>query len=170
MDLHADDLQSLYQYAMVLCQQASNAQDLLQSGIEILLSEKRKGKQINDSKSFVRRVIRNLFIDQCRKNQYWKTESYEEKSSYDISPINIEQQHIDQQELENVWSTLSPQDRDILYHWAILGYSTEEACEVLGVPKGTFLSRMHRLRKHYVSINEKEMKKIVEGINYESEA
>ena len=42
---------------------------------------------------------------------------------------------------------LAPLDRDILYHWAVLGYSTDETCAQLDLPRGTLLSRIHRLRK-----------------------
>ena len=154
IQLQGDDLQSLYQYAMVLCQNPSNAQDFLQSGVEVLLRETNKGKYIKQPRAYLRRVIRNLFIDQCRANQYWQTDEYQEQASYDISPVDIEQLHIDQQLLQNIWGTLSAMDRDILYHWAILGYSTDEACEILEIPRGTFLSRMHRLKKHCAPLDD----------------
>ncbi|WP_420590225.1 RNA polymerase sigma factor [Bacterioplanoides sp.] len=141
------ELQQLFQYAMVLCQQADNAQDLLQSAVEHYLIELRRGKSINNKMAYLRSTIRNRFIDSFRHQQRWPNESFEEQQDYDISPVDLEQLHIDQQILQQVWQTLAPQDRDILYHWAVLGHSTDEACDILNMPRGSFLSRIHRLRK-----------------------
>lgn len=141
------ELNSLYQYAMTLCQQRDDAYDLLQSSLEkYLLELKRGGRTIHNNQAFVRRLIRNRFIDQFRYHQRWASEPFEEASSYDISPVSLEQHCIDSDSLEKIWQQISPQDRDILYHWVVLGYSTDEACEQLNMSRGSFLSRVHRLR------------------------
>ena len=141
-------LNSLYQYAMTLCRQRDDAYDLLQSAVEKYLIEvKCRQQHIEQPEAFVRRLIRNRFIDNYRYQQRWDQQAFEESASYDISPLNLEQWCIDTDSLQRLWDELSPQDRDILYHWAILGYSTDEACEQLGMARGTFLSRIHRLRK-----------------------
>ncbi len=141
-------LNRLYQYAMVLCQQQHDAHDLLQIAMEKYLIEiKRKRQSVNNPEAFVRRLIRNRFIDQYRYHQRWDAESFEEAASYDITPVTLEKTIIDSDELEKLWGFLSPCERDIFYHWAVLGYTTDEACEVLEIPRGTFLSRIHRVRK-----------------------
>ena len=145
--LDRDDLNALYQYAIVLCQDESQAQDLLQSGVESYLVECQKNTRISEVRHFIRRVIRNRFIDTYRQQQRWSLARYEEEAAYDISPMDLEQATVDQQALERAWSSLAAEDRDILYHWAVLGYSTDEACQLLDIPRGTFLSRIHRLRK-----------------------
>jgi len=147
--LNAGDLQRLYQYAYSLCQHQANAQDLLQTGIETFLSDNKKGAYIEHPTAYVRKVIRNRFIDHYRKDKRWLTDSYEEQSSYDISPMVLEDIYVTEQTLESIWQELSVDDRDILYHWAVLGYSTDEACQILNLPRGTFLSRIHRIRKKY---------------------
>ncbi len=147
--LSPDQLQGLFRYAMVLCQHEANAHDLLQASLEVWLLEVRNGKTVLNPEAYLRTLIRHRFIDAYRKQQRWQEHSFEEQATYDISPLDLEQLHIDQQQLDSLWKTLSPQDRDILYHWAVLGYSTDEACELLGVPRGTFLSRIHRLRKQH---------------------
>lgn len=141
-------LDSLFQYAMSLSNHRDNAYDLLQSAMEKYLSRlQQPGTSIDNPKAFLQTLIRNQFIDQYRYRQRWPSESFEEFSSYDISPLSLEQFTVDADSLHRIWQQLSPQDRDILYHWAILGYSTDEACELLGMARGTFLSRIHRLRK-----------------------
>lgn len=145
--LTPEDLQSLFQYAHTLCQHRDDAYDLVQSSVERYLKECQSGAKVRKPLAYIRTLIRNRFIDQFRHHQRWPSQPYEETSDYDISPLDIESLHINQQALAQVWKTLSPQDRDILYHWAILGYSTDEACAHLGMARGSFLSRIHRLRK-----------------------
>jgi RNA polymerase sigma factor (sigma-70 family) len=148
MLLSEDDLNSLYRYAMTLCHQRDNAYDLLQSALEkYLIEQKCQRGAVENPMAFVRTLIRNRFIDQYRYDRRWDTQVYEDFSTYDISPVRLEQVSIDAQTLDNVWSELCPLDRDILYHWAVLGYSTDETCEQLEMPRGTLLSRIHRLRK-----------------------
>ena len=142
------DLNALYQYAMTLCHQRDEAYDLLQSAVEKYLIEvKCRDEAIANRMAFVRTLIRNRFIDQYRYQQRWDTELYDESAPYDITPVGLEQICIDAQTLQTVWETLSALDRDILYQWAVLGYSTDEVCARVGMPRGTFLSRIHRLRK-----------------------
>ncbi|WP_096084773.1 RNA polymerase sigma factor [Agaribacterium haliotis] len=144
------ELNSLYQYAMTLAQDRDDAYDLLQQALEKLLDGRADKNMTQAAKMhWLRRVIRNQFIDAYRKHQRFPAQSYEEHSNYDISPLDLEQLHIQQDELHKLWPELHAIDRDILYHWAVLGYSTDEACALLNIKRGSFLSRMHRLRKFW---------------------
>lgn len=146
--LDETQLQTLYQYAMALSQHRDDAYDLLQSAVESYLIKVKRGTQVIECPvAYVRTLIRNRYIDHYRYRQRWQSESFEELALYDISPVDLEQVVIDSDELQGIWTQLSVEDRDILYHWAVLGYSTDEACALLDMPRGTFLSRIHRLRK-----------------------
>ncbi|MFT7559968.1 MAG: RNA polymerase sigma factor (sigma-70 family) [Flavobacteriales bacterium] len=166
-------LQSLYQYAMSLCQSRDDAYDLSQHAVEKYLSRSRTNdltdhdparqdlapqdrapqnlaaQDLNPQEkgAYLRRAVRNKFIDNYRSDQRWDSESYEENSAYDISLQPLEQNIIAMDELDKIWRLLEPVDRDILYHWAILGMSASEAATELGLARGTILSRIHRLRK-----------------------
>lgn len=141
-------LNKLYQYAYVLSQCPSDAYDLLQSALEAYLVTVQRGREeIKNPDAYLRTLIRNRYIDHYRHGKRWQQESYEETKVYDISPLDLESVSITEQELENVWGLLKPQERELLYYWAVLGYSTDEACELLEVPRGTFLTRLYRLRK-----------------------
>ncbi len=141
-------LNRLYQYAHTLSQCPSDAYDLLQSALEFYLVTIKRGREvIKAPEAYLRTLIRNRYIDHYRQRHRWQQESYEELKVYDISPIDLEAISITEQELEQVWERLKPQERELLYYWAILGYSTDEASELLEIPRGTFLARLHRLRK-----------------------
>ncbi len=156
-------LNELYRYAMVLCQHRDDAADLLQAAVEVYLKEIKAGQSVLNPDAYLRTLIRHRFIDTYRKQQRWQEDSYEEQATYDISPIDLEQLCINQQQLNSVWKTLAPEDRDILYHWAVLGYSTDEACALLGIPRGTFLSRIHRLRKQCRNLFDAEQSSLPSG-------
>lgn len=145
--LDKGQIQKLFQYAMSLSQDRDEAYDLVQAAIETYLIKIRRGETIRQTEAYLRTLIRNRFIDHYRKRRQQPEQQYEELSDYDISPINLEELRMQQQELELIWAELDPLDRDIFYHWAILGYSTDEACHLLNVPRGSFLSRIHRIRK-----------------------
>lgn len=144
----AEQLNRFYQYAMMLCQQRDDAYDLLQASLEKYLSvAAKKQSAIKKPEAFMHTLIHNRYIDYYRYQQRWASESFEEEASYDISPLDLEQLTIDSQMLQDIWKNLSASERNILYSWAVLGDSTDEACRRLGMARGTFLSRIHRLRK-----------------------
>lgn len=145
--LNEQDIQSLYRYAFALCQHQQNAEDLLQAALETFFAQLKQGRAIQHPTAFVRTTIRNRFIDHYRSQQKRPEESFEEQADYDISPLDTESLMINEKTLGQVWETLNPNERDMLYHWAVLGMSTDEVCQQLDIPRGTFLSRIHRLRK-----------------------
>lgn len=147
--LNEEQLQGLFQYAMVFARNRDDAYDLLQTALERYLREGMKGKSISNAEAYIRTIIRTRFIDQYRKIKQRKEEPYEELASYDISPVDLETAFIHSQELVLFWEALTPMDREIFYYWAILGHSTDDACKLLKMPRGTFLSRIHRLRTRY---------------------
>jgi RNA polymerase sigma-70 factor (ECF subfamily) len=149
MKLNEAELNGLYRYALALSRDKDDAYDLLQASLENYLIElKRATRPIDNPPVYLRTLIRNRHIDQLRHQQRWKNEAFEECATYDISPDSLEQSCIDADSLRVIWRELSPLDRDILYHWAVLGYSMEEVSAQLDVPRGTLLSRLHRLRKN----------------------
>jgi RNA polymerase sigma factor (sigma-70 family) len=148
MMLDEDDLNGLYRYALALSHHRDDAYDLLQDSVENYLKTlKARGQSIDNPMAFVRTLMRNRYIDQYRHRQRWQNEPFEEGAAYDISATSLEQVCIDADSLRRIWRQLALQDRDILYHWAVLGYSTDEVSAILEIPRGTLLSRIHRLRK-----------------------
>lgn len=150
-ELGAEELNQLFQYAMVLCRNRDMAGDLVQSSVETYLTQVSVGRKVLQPTAYIRQVLRNLFYDEYRRSRRWHHQEFIEQSSHDISPIDIESMEITHSSLTKIWDELGPQDREILYYWAILGHSTDEACVLLDMPRGTFLSRLHRLKKRYAS-------------------
>ena len=139
-------LNRLYRYCHSLCEQESDAFDLLQNAVERCL---RSPPDDSDAiYHYTMRTIRNVFIDEYRRNQKIAFEPFDEATQaidYDIA--SLEQLALDRVELDFVWPTLSIVEREILFLWAVEGYSTDEVADHLDKPRNTILSIIHRMRK-----------------------
>ena len=141
-----DSLNRLYRYCRVLCDQESDAYDLLQAAMERCV--KSPPRTASSEVAYAMRVIRNLFIDQLRSNARASFEPFDEDNvALDFDLASLETTMLDRGELEAVWSEMTVVEREILYLWAVEGYSTDEVAGHLDKPRNSVLSIIHRMRK-----------------------
>lgn len=140
-------LQRLFRYAYSLTANEAAAYDLLQDGLESSLRAPPRADCALES--YVRRIVRNRFIDQLRRSERFPSEPYDETDGrlVDLNHCSLEDLAIAELDLDAVWRLLHPFEREILYLWAVDDMSTREIAEALDVPRGTVLARMHRLRR-----------------------
>lgn len=139
-------LNRLYRYCHSLCEQESDAFDLLQTAVERCLRSPPENPDAGCR--YAMRIIRNVFIDEYRRKQTIAFELFDEAShaiDYDIA--SLEDVVLERKELERVWPTLSIVEREILFMWAVEGYSTDEVASQLEKPRNSVLSIIHRMRK-----------------------
>ena len=142
---HAD-LNRLYRYCRALCDQESDAYDLLQSAMERCV--KRPPKESASQIGYAMRVIRNLFIDQLRSSARASFEPFDDgNAGHGFDLASLETTMLGRSELEAVWSEMTAIEREILYLWAVEGYSTDEVARHLDKPRNSVLSIIHRMRK-----------------------
>lgn len=141
-----DTLNRLYRYCRVLCDQESDAYDLLQAAMERCI--KSPPRRASAEIAYAMRVIRNMFIDQLRSNARLSFEPFDEDSvALDFDVASLEGLVLDRNELEVVWSEMTVVEREILYLWAVEGYSTDEVAGHIDRPRNSVLSIIHRMRK-----------------------
>ena len=146
------ELDQLFNYCMVLCVDRDNALDLLQQGLEKYLQQ--APGDVLLPMAYLRRMLRNLFIDQQRHNNIIAFESLDENAHFSANSENdIANLLIDEMELDRILSVLTAAEREVLYLWAVEGMTATEIALSLGQPRGTVLSRLHRLRKRLVYDN-----------------
>ncbi len=154
-----DALNRFYQYAISLCGEEADAYDLLQSALEKFLKvESSKRLELAQPAGYMRRIIRNLYIDQFRHRRKLDWDEFDENVHSQISDISsktLEQLMVDRDQLESVWETLNDKERELLYLWGLLGYSIDEVAHELECPRGTLLARIHRLRKKLIGPSSK---------------
>ena len=139
-----DTLQKFYQYCYVLTCDEQNAFDLLQTSLEKYL---RLTTTPTSPNAYMKSIIRNQFVDEYRRKSLLQIDSIEDIDLLvDFDMRTLESLAISSEMVENVFSALEPEDREILYFWAIEGFSTSQIAEYLEVPKGTILSRIYRMR------------------------
>lgn len=144
MELKADDLQLLYRYCYSLTQDQDDAFDLLQNGIEKWL----KTNQSRDvGIGYLRRIIRNHFIDECRRLKRVAFEPFADTTPTMLAADSIEQTMISQQEVTVLMERLNTGERETLFLWAVMEYTAEEIAKETNSPRGTILSRLYRIKR-----------------------
>lgn len=141
-------LNQLYCYCYSLTVHKEDAYDLLQTSLEKYLKHQNQKPDSPQTTAYLRRIIRNQFIDNARRAKCVPFESLadeNEASTIDIQPLDnllINEERVDQ-----IWKLLNTSEREIVFLWAIEGYTAKEISEEINVPRGTILSKIHRLRQ-----------------------
>jgi len=139
-------LQRLYRYGCTLCKDRDDAYDLLQYALEKILQNPGNRKHASDL-AYVRAIMRNRFIDEYRRSSRFPEQSYDDESTVAMDESSLEDIVIAQADLEIVWELLDPFEREILYYWAVEEMTAQEISSQIDEPRGTVLSRIHRVRK-----------------------
>ena len=144
--LDRDLLNRLYRYSYVLTGDESAAYDLLQDAVERFL--RCPPAAVDSQEAYLRRILRNRFIDLRRRAQRLAEEPLEAATEGAIADLrSLESVVIAEKDLEDLWPRLSPLEREILYLWALEDCSAGEIALRVGRPRSTVLSQIHRLRK-----------------------
>lgn len=144
-----ETLNKLFRYGYSLTDNEADAYDLLQDSITRFMEDPSKQLSADEAVPYLRRMMRNKFIDQLRRNQRFPLEGLEtidaQVSNEDAE--SLEKVVIAQQTLDIIWKKMMPLERELLHLWAVEGFNAREIAEQLDVPRGTILSRIHRVRK-----------------------
>lgn len=163
--IEQQQLNQLYRYCYALCLHRENAYDLLQTALEKYLNHPASDKQ--KEMAYLRQIIRNQFIDNSRRNKRLRFESYDESGLathqehtdevISMGTQGLEDLLVNEQQAEQVWLILNTSEREIIFLWAIAGFTAAEIADELDMPRGTVLSKIHRLRKKVlVSLNDRD--------------
>lgn len=159
-----DLLQKLYRYAYTLTDNEPDAYDLLHDVLEKYFSNNQKS--LDCTEAWLKTLIKNRYIDLWRRSKKIQLEPlgkiHEELIDLDLR--NLEDLVVLADEFEMIWKQLSDDEREILYYWAIEGFSTSEVASKLGLPKGTVLSKIYRLRQR---LNQQKTCLPAEVVNHE---
>lgn len=143
-----DKLNSLYRYGYSLTGNESDAYDLLQDALARFIGRKATLAD-QDKGPYVRRMMRNQYIDQLRREQRFPLEVLDtiDPRIIDDACIELERIMISRQTFQKIWDLLLPMERELVHLWAVDGLNAREMADQLNIPQGTILSRIHRLRK-----------------------
>lgn len=139
-----DNLQQLFRYAYTISCNEQDAYDLLQSAIEKYLSLTRT---VDNKIAYLKRIIKNKHIDNIRHDTKLNFASYDDTVVCLDENINeLESLIINEDMAEKILSSLNPDDREIIFYWAYEGYTAQQISDILELPRGTILSKLHRIK------------------------
>ncbi len=148
MEFNEKQLQKFYRYAMSLTKNSEDAKDLLQTSIEKWLLASMD--EIKAPESYFIRIIRNTFLDHVRK---WSKrvesplDDVQESKIISLDDKVLEDHICDKDQVFQLLEELSYEERELLFLWAVEGYSFQEISTLLNTPRGTLLARIHRMKK-----------------------
>ena len=137
-------LNRFYQYAYSLTANRDEAYDLLQMCLEKYLRNK---NNIKTPQAWMMKVMRNQFYDQIRRHQPELIDLNDSRVTAIADELeSLEEMVIDKDMIEQLWNELDNNEREILYFWAVMGCTSTEIAKSLDAPRGTIVSRIHRLK------------------------
>jgi len=140
-----EELNMFYRYCISLTGDAHSAGDLLQGCLEKYV--RRDSSGVVDVKAYFRRMIRNQFIDDRRKEGNKQLDELDEENT--VIPLDsrsLDDIIVEREMVEIILNSLTPSEREILFLWAVEGFTIQDIANDLGIPKGTLLSKLHRLK------------------------
>ena len=151
-------LNQLYQYAYSLSKDKDDAYDLVYGSLERYLQQKQPK---HEAMAYIKRSIKNAFIDHLKSSRHQKEVYIEDSINGDDQPHGtpsfdnlvaikthcLEETLINEQQVAVFTEQLNSEENELLYYWAVEGYTVQEISEETGKPKGTLLSKLHRIRK-----------------------
>lgn len=146
--LSDSDFQRAYRYAMALCGDRDRAYDLVHTAVANWLQAAPSGVQ--HPLGYFLRIVRNGFIADARRAAQLRWSPLEEADGViatDLSPL--EDTVLRRDLLTRIWAGLGGAEREVLYLWAVEGFTIDEISAQTATPRGTLLTRLHRLRKRF---------------------
>ena len=139
-----DNLQLLFRYAYTISCNEQDAYDLLQSAVEKYLT---LSKSVDNKIAYLKRTIKNKHIDNLRHENKFKFDSYDDTVVCLNESINdLESLIINEDMAEQILFSLNPDEREIIFYWAYEGYTAQQISDILELPRGTILSKLHRIK------------------------
>ena len=145
-------LPRLYRFALSLARSKPDADDLLQEACATALQ---RWQQYDPSQPFDRwmfRVVRNHWISEVRRRKVRHGEGQiDAQDAPELHASGSADQTLEATQVRRKVADLDPELAQPLMLVCAEGYSYREVSELLGIPIGTVMSRIHRARKQLVS-------------------
>ena len=147
--LDRDTLNRLFRYGCSLTRNEQSSYDLLQDALEASLRKAPRDPEA--TVQYIRSIMRNRFIDQYRRSQRFPESDLDDTNEpVPIDSRMLEDVVIAQHDVERMMARLQPMERELLFLWAVEGYTARELAEQTGTSRGTILSRLHRLKQKII--------------------
>ncbi|WP_417218835.1 sigma-70 family RNA polymerase sigma factor [Arthrobacter sp.] len=150
----------LYSAAMRMARNPSDAEDLVQEAYTKAYSAFHQYKPGTNLKAWLYRILTNTYINLYRKRQReplrsstdtvedWQMAQAAEHTPTGLRSAEAEAlDHLPDSDVKEALQSIPEEFRLAVYFTDVEGYSYKEVAEILGIPIGTVMSRLHRGRK-----------------------
>lgn len=146
-ELHAH-ISSLRRYALVLCRNAADADDLVQESLLKAIAAADSYQSGKDLRAWLFSILHNTFISHTRQYaRRARAARFLDATLREAGMPPPQEKHVEAQHTLNVLSRLAPQQQSVLVLIAVEGLSYADAAEALEIPIGTLMSRLARGRE-----------------------
>lgn len=144
---------SLRRYARGLTGNRDAADDLVQDTLERAWSRISLWQRRGDLRAWLFSILHNLSVDRARSARVSPVEHVPEDEI--VAPVRPTQADmIEVRDLDRALLSLAPEHREVLLLVAVEQMSYEQVARVLGIPKGTVMSRLSRARERFRAVLE----------------
>lgn len=143
----------LLAYAISLTRNHDLADDLVQDTLLKLHGGSKTPAAARNIKHYSFRMLRNLHIDNLRKNKV-RVEYFAEQERLLSDTYSDHFDAVERLIVRDAFSQLAPGHREILFLVDVMGFKYAEAAENLEVATGTIMSRVSRARAEMIRILE----------------
>lgn len=136
---------ALRRYARLLAGDAASADDLVQDTLERACTKWSLWRQGTALRSWLMTLMHNVYLNRVRD---WRHDDGHDILENVTEPAHEPLAHVPEMlDLERALALLSPTLRTVLLLVTVEEYTYAEAAEILQIPVGTVMSRLHRARE-----------------------
>jgi RNA polymerase sigma-70 factor (ECF subfamily) len=144
--LLADQIPRLRRYARALTADPDRADDLVQDCLERALSRSHQWRAGSDLRAWLFTILHNLHINALRRDLRRAETPLDSTTAAEQQTRCAGDGELHLQELERVLAQLPDDQREVLLLVCLEEMSYAQVAQVLGLPIGTVMSRLHRAR------------------------
>ena len=146
------ELEGLNRFALKLCKNKSDADDLVQTTIFRALSHKDSFEEGTKAFSWLSRIMYNSFATTYKRKVRYESQYDPEPEILKVRFESSQEDKVMVNEVQKAMEELCPQHREILMLICAYEMSYEEAYINLKIPVGTVRSRLSRARESLMGI------------------
>lgn len=149
-DLVLENINSMYNLAYRLTQNAEDANDLVQDASLRAYRFFGKFEKGTNFKAWILTILRNLFINRYRKHKKEPNKvSYEKIEGFvEMPQTSGFEEEVFGEQLQTSINELSEELQTVINLFYVEGLSYKEIAKVMACPIGTVMSRLHMARNH----------------------
>jgi len=150
-----NNLDKIFGYSLFITSDREKALDLMQETIVTALTKQHLYKEESHFRSWIFRILKNNHLNNIKKENIRKEINFSDAApESNEEPLFLNKNKngtyisdpILKRKISEVISSLSQEYRDVIVFIEIDQLSYEETAQVLGIPLGTVMSRLHRGR------------------------